>query len=182
MDHVARTTDVHVQKGQKMLLKATFAMLFFENCIPPKQRGLKRSDWCDGCHRENIQWHVCRPQIRDCNCTIHKPKTKCAIKIIVRTFTRFSFPFSRATMPQKFRHQTCFSPPRGRELQTQKLMSHLVKTQSLNVLPLKPGVGQYIAIHAALTARDFFLISTLPVHTPAFFSKTSPDFSYAGCD
>ena len=27
----------------------------------------------------------------------------------------------------------------------------------LNVLPLKPGVGQYIAIHATLTARDFFL-------------------------
>ena len=26
-----------------------------------------------------------------------------------------------------------------------------------NVLPLKPGVGQYIAIHATLTARDFFL-------------------------
>ena len=32
-----------------------------------------------------------------------------------------------------------------------------MKTQSLNVLPLKPGVGQYIAIHATLTARDVFL-------------------------
>ena len=38
-----------------------------------------------------------------------------------------------------------------------KLKSHLVRTQSLNVLPLKRGVGQHIAIHAALTARDFFL-------------------------
>ena len=28
----------------------------------------------------------------------------------------------------------------------------------LNVLHLKPGVGQYIAIHATLTARDFFLV------------------------
>ena len=47
--------------------------------------------------------------------------------------------------------------PRSGELRTQKLKSHLVRTQSLNVLPLKPGVGQYIAIHATLTARDFFL-------------------------
>ena len=46
----------------------------------------------------------------------------------------------------------------------------------LNVLSLKPGVGQYIAIHAAFTARDFFLTSTLLVHSPAFFPKTSPDF------
>ena len=30
------------------------------------------------------------------------------------------------------------------KLQTQKLKPHLVRTQSLNVLPLKPGVGQYI--------------------------------------
>ena len=35
--------------------------------------------------------------------------------------------------------------------------SDLVRTQSLNVHPLKPGVGQHIAIHATLTARDFFL-------------------------
>ena len=44
--------------------------------------------------------------------------------------------------------------------------------------PLKPGVGQYIAIHATLTARDFssLLISTLPVHSPAFFPKPFPIF------
>ena len=61
----------------------------------------------------------------------------------------------------------CFEPsqpqritsglPRSGELRTQKLKSHLVRTQSLNVLSLKPGVGQYIAMHAPLFARDFFL-------------------------
>ena len=52
--------------------------------------------------------------------------------------------------------------PRSRELRTQKLKSHLVRTQSLTVLALKPGVGQYIAIHATLTARDFFLAYFYP--------------------
>ena len=52
--------------------------------------------------------------------------------------------------------------PSSGELRTQKLKFHLVRTQSLNVLPLKPGVGQYIAIHAALTARDFFLAYFYP--------------------
>ena len=47
--------------------------------------------------------------------------------------------------------------PGSGEPQMQKLKSHLVRTQSLNVLPLKCGVGQYIALHATLTARDFFL-------------------------
>ena len=63
--------------------------------------------------------------------------------------------------------------PHSVELQTQKLKSHLVRTKSLRVFPVKPGVGQYIAIHATLTARDFFLISTLPVHSPAFFPNLS---------
>ena len=44
-------------------------------------------------------------------------------------------------------------------------LHHLVRPQSLNVLPLKPGVDQYIAIHATLTARDFFL---------AYFYSSSP--------
>ena len=56
-------------------------------------------------------------------------------------------------MPSTF----VFKLPRNGELQTQKLKSHLVRTQSLNVLPLKPGVGQCIVIHATLIARDFFL-------------------------
>ena len=46
--------------------------------------------------------------------------------------------------------------PQG-EIWTQKLKSHLVRTHSSNILPLKPGVGQYIATHATLTARDFSL-------------------------
>ena len=57
--------------------------------------------------------------------------------------------------------------PRSEELRTPKLKSHLVRTRNLNILPLKPGVGQCIAIHATLTARDFFL----PVHSPAFVPK-----------
>ena len=44
----------------------------------------------------------------------------------------------------------------------QKLKSHLLRTQSLKVLPLKPGVGQYIALHATLTARYFFLANLYP--------------------
>ena len=68
--------------------------------------------------------------------------------------------------------------PRSGELRTQKLKSHLVRTQSLNILPLKPGVGQYIAIHATLTARDFFLAhfySSGPF--TCIFSKPLPIFS-----
>ena len=68
--------------------------------------------------------------------------------------------------------------PSSGELRTQKLKSHLVRTQSLNVLSLKPGVGQYIAIHAALTARGFFLAYFyLSGPFTCIFSKTSPDFS-----
>ena len=68
--------------------------------------------------------------------------------------------------------------PRSGELRTQKLKSHLVRTQSLNVLLLKPGVSQYIAKHATLTARDFFL-AYLYTSGPftCIFSKTSPDVS-----
>ena len=39
-----------------------------------------------------------------------------------------------------------------------------VENSELKVLPLKPGVGQYIAIHATPIAKAFFLvISTLPL-------------------
>ena len=54
-----------------------------------------------------------------------------------------------------------------------------VRTQSLklNVLPLKPGVGQYIAIHATLTARDFFLTYFYPSGPfICIFSQTTPFF------
>ena len=50
-------------------------------------------------------------------------------------------------------------------MRTQKLMSHLVRIQSLNVLPLKPGVGQYIAVHATVTARDFSLANFLSLRS-----------------
>ena len=66
---------------------------------------------------------------------------------------------------------------RSGKLRTQKFKSHLVRPKSLNVLPLKPGVGQYIAIHASLTARDFFLAYFYPSSPfTCIFYKTSPDF------
>ena len=72
--------------------------------------------------------------------------------------------------------------PHSRVLRTQKLRFPLVRTQSLKVLPLKPAVGQYIAMHATLTARGFsLLISTLPVRSPASFPKPLPSFSCVGC-
>ena len=53
----------------------------------------------------------------------------------------------------------------------------LMRTQSLNVLPLKPGEGQHIAMHATLTARDFFLAYFYPSGPfICIFSKTSPNF------
>ena len=55
-----------------------------------------------------------------------------------------------------------------------KLKPHPLRTQSLKVLHLKPGVGQYIAIHATLTARDFFLANVhLSGPFTCIFSKTS---------
>ena len=67
---------------------------------------------------------------------------------------------------------------RSGELRTQKLKSHLVRAQSLNVLPLKPGVSQYIAIHTTLTAMKFFLAYFYPSGPfTCIFFKTSPFFS-----
>ena len=65
-----------------------------------------------------------------------------------------------------------FHSPAVGELRTQKLKSHLVRRQSLNLLRVKPGVGRYIAINATLTAGDFFLAyfyTSGP--SPAFFPK-----------
>ena len=59
----------------------------------------------------------------------------------------------------------------------QKFKSHLMRTQSLKVLPLKPGVGLYIAMHAMHTAKDFFLVNLHPSGLfTCIFSKTSPKF------
>ena len=86
-------------------------------------------------------------------------------------------------IPQDFRARTSYvtrSPlhkPRSGELWTQTLNSHPVRTQSLNVLPLKRGVSQYIAIHATLAARDFFLAYFYPSSPfTRIYSNTSPDF------
>ena len=68
--------------------------------------------------------------------------------------------------PQYIRLNSLIVAPQW-ELRTQKLKSHLVRTQSLKVLPLKSGVGQYIAIHATLIARNFFL---------AYFYPSGPFF------
>ena len=59
------------------------------------------------------------------------------------------------------------------ELRMQKLKVLLVRTQNFNILPLKPGVGQYIAMHATLTARDFFLANFYSFSPfTCIFSKT----------
>ena len=72
--------------------------------------------------------------------------------------------------------------PRSGELRTQKLKSHLVRTQSSNVLLLKPGVGQYIAIQATLTARDFFLANFCPSgQFTCISSKSSPESFLCVC-
>ena len=68
---------------------------------------------------------------------------------------------------------------RSGELRTQKLKSPLMRTQSLKVLSLKPGVGQYIAKHATLTARDVFLANFYPSgpFTSIFFQNLCRVFS-----
>ena len=67
--------------------------------------------------------------------------------------------------------------PRKGVLRTQKLKTHLLRTQSSKILPFKPGAGPYVAIYAAPTARDFFLASFYPSGPfTCIFSKTSPEF------
>ena len=86
-------------------------------------------------------------------------------------FVLYTQPFSTIIQQHSLYH------PRSGELRTQKLKSHLVRTQSLNVLPFKPGVGQYIAIHATLTTREFFLAYFSPSSPfTCIFSKTSFNF------
>ena len=71
---------------------------------------------------------------------------------------------------------------RSGDLRTQKLKSHLMRTHSLKVLPLKPGVGQYIAMHAAQTATDFFLDNFYPSGPfICIFSKLLLSFSCVSC-
>ena len=66
---------------------------------------------------------------------------------------------------------------RSGKLRTQKLKSHLVRTQSLNVIPLKPGVGHYIAMHVTPIARKVVLADFyLPGLFIFIFPKTFPEF------
>ena len=67
----------------------------------------------------------------------------------------------------------------------QKLKSHLLRTQSLKVLPdpLKSGVGPYIAILATLIARDFFVANFYPSGPfTCIFPKPVLSFSRVSCD
>ena len=62
-------------------------------------------------------------------------------------------------------------------LRTQKFKTRLLRTQSSNVLSLKPGAGPYIAMHATLTARDFFLTNFYPSGPfTCILSKSFPEF------
>ena len=75
-----------------------------------------------------------------------------------------------------------YTTSRSGELRTQKLQSHLMRTQSLKVLTLKPGIGQYIAMYATITARDFFLANVYPSGPfICIFPKPLPSFSCVGC-
>ena len=117
--------------------------------------------------------------------------------------TNSSKPFSHTELPlmtawwqilrrRRYRKGQCYSTfpskpfltqsflwcqPCSWELRTMKLKFHLMRTRSLNLLPLKPGVGQYIAMHATLTARDFFLANFYPSGPfTCIFSKTTSEF------
>ena len=63
----------------------------------------------------------------------------------------------------------------------QKSKTHLLRIQCAKVPSFTPGAGPYVAIHATPTVRYFFLISTLPVHSPALFPKPLPSFSCVSC-
>ena len=52
--------------------------------------------------------------------------------------------------------------PHSEVLWTQKSKTHLLRTKSQKVLPLKPGVGQHIVTHATPTVRDFCVANLYP--------------------
>ena len=58
-------------------------------------------------------------------------------------------------------------PPRSRVLRTQKLKANLLRTHISEVFPLQPGVDQYIAMHAAPTAWNVFLVN---FYLPSLFN------------
>ena len=112
-------------------------------------------------------------RIGSLNCVIYNGNV-CFFTFYGRLASLFGVPFTGTSYLK-----TCFvKQARSRELRTQKLKSHSLRTKSIKVLPLKPGVGQYMAIHATLTAWDLFLANFLSfwsIHL--HFFKTSPDSS-----
>ena len=124
----------------------------------------------NGCAFNDVRWRTVMPMpLFGSSLVSHKRSSPLAAHIQEPCHFLFVFSFS-------------YTGPRSGELRTQKLKSHLVRTQSLNVLPLKPRVGQYIAKHATLTARDFFLDYFYPSGPfTCIFFKTSPNFSCGGC-
>ena len=67
------------------------------------------------------------------------------------------------------------APQRGAAVAEIKVPS--LENTELEGSPFQPGVGQYIAIHATLNARDFILASFSPSGPfICIFSKTSPEF------
>ena len=69
------------------------------------------------------------------------------------------------------------SSPCSGVLRTQKLKTHLVRSQSSKALHFKPGAGLCIAMHATPTAREFFLANFYPSGPFTWIcSKTSPEF------
>ena len=76
----------------------------------------------------------------------------------------------------KFSRQLFAFYPRSGELRTQKLMSHLLRKTELKDSPFEAWSRYYIAIHATLTARDFFLANFYPSgsFTCIFFQNLSP--------
>ena len=122
------------------------------------------------------------------SCTVSWEARLCRSWLSTRKTTRFSHKRNANKERKKERKGStvtlyilCESPSycllsRSGELRTQKSKSHLLRTQ-LEGSPRKPGVGQYIATHATLTARDFFLVNVyLSGPFTCIFSKTSPEF------
>ena len=69
------------------------------------------------------------------------------------------------------------------ETRTQKFKTHMLRTQSSEVLPFKPGAGPHIAMHATLTTR-YFLLSTFYPYGPftcILPPKPLQSFSCIGC-
>ena len=144
-----------------------------------KETFIKRYSWKDQCSRyktrgtkwENGEWRVVR-RIYGMKYSWKGHKDKNRHKNIIKRSGQaqlvYVFDINR-NIPTTW--------PRSGELRTQKLKSHLLRTQSLNVLPLKSAVVQYIARHAMLTARNFFLAYFYPSGPfTCIFSKTSPNF------